>query len=430
MEVLTTELDFGPQTTELPLTIKNSGNADLNWEIKNINNNCISVNTSKGTLAPNATFNVVVKLNRSNMPSPLNTSLTVTDGSNDIMVAIKAEKGRSLLSLSTTKLDFGEAETIMTFDITNQSNATANLRWKINEAYHDWLTVSPTSGELSPNSSKSITVMLDRSAMTSDFETDIEIFDIGEEKSYSVNVIATKSSPIYSVSVREGLYAYYTFEDNFEDLTENEVHGYGMNSPTFVTGVKSDSKAAKFSRTKSSSFVVSEGLFDTRDKTISFWGKDFEDGVIFYVVSSVRNEAMFSLSMSDGALKFVGRRYMNYYQYDNAPSFSHPTINDGNWHHIVLTSDFNKTSFSTTTTTLYIDGMKVDTITEDGNIYDEAESEMASYNTGIKFVFGGSVKLNNNLTLNGTNMSVDNLRIYDTRRLDADEVKTIYKSKE
>ena len=74
--------------------------------------------------------------------------------------------------------------------------------------------------------------------------------------------------------------------------------------------------------------------------------------------------------------------------------------------------------------------MKVDTITEDGNIYDEAESEMASYNTGIKFVFGGSVKLNNSLTLNGTNMSVDNLRIYDTRRLDADEVKTIYKSKE
>lgn len=430
MEVLTTELDFGPQTTELPLTIKNSGNADLNWEIKNINNNCISVNTPKGTLAPNATFNVVVKLNRSNMPSPLNTSLTVTDGSNDIMVAIKAEKGRSLLSLSTTKLDFGEAETIMTFDITNQSNATANLRWKINEAYHDWLTVSPTSGELSPNSSKSITVMLDRSAMTSDFETEIEIFDIGEEKSYSVNVIATKSSPIYSVSVREGLYAYYTFEDNFEDLTENEVHGYGMNSPTFVTGVKSDSKAAKFSRTKNSSFVVPEGLFDTRDKTISFWGKDFEDGVIFYVVSSVRNEVMFSLSMSDGALKFVGRRYMNYYQYDNAPSFSHPTINDGNWHHIVLTSDFNKTSFSTTTTTLYIDGMKVDTITEDGNIYDEAESEMASYNTGIKFVFGGSVKLNKSLTLNGTNMSVDNLRIYDTRRLDADEVKTIYKSKE
>ena len=74
--------------------------------------------------------------------------------------------------------------------------------------------------------------------------------------------------------------------------------------------------------------------------------------------------------------------------------------------------------------------MKVDTITEDGNPFTEAERENASYDTGVKFVMGGSLTLYSGTTLNGTNMSIDNLRIYDTRRLSADEVKAIYKSKE
>lgn len=431
LELSTTELNFGLTATELSFNINNTGNADLKWSIPTPVSSCISVASSQGTITPGSSHKVVVKLDRSTMPETLNTTLTVTDGANDVQVNVKAEKGHPHLGLTTNKLDFGTTETVMTFDVVNQGDATANLRWEIDEAYHNWLTVSPTSGELPPNYYTTVTVTLNRSVMTSDLETEIALFDLDDDVYYyPITVLATKGSAASSVAVPQGLYTYYMFEDNFEDSTENEIHGYGNNSPTFVTGVTSDSKAVKLSRTKNSSFIVPEGLFDTRDKTISFWGKDFDDGVIFYVVSENKNNAMFSLSMSNGVLKFVGSRYMNSYQYNNAPSFSHPTINDGKWHHIVLTSDFNKTSYALTTTTLYVDGMKVDTITEDGNPFTEAERENASYDTGVKFVMGGSLTLYSGTTLNGTNMSIDNLRIYDTRRLSADEVKAIYKSKE
>ncbi len=431
LELSTTELNFGLTATELSFNINNTGNADLKWSIPTPVSNCISVTSSQGTITPGSSHKVVVKLDRSTMPETLNTTLTVTDGANDVQVNVKAEKGHPHLGLTTNKLDFGTTETVMTFDVVNQGDATANLRWEIDEAYHNWLTVSPTSGELPPNYYTTVTVTLNRSVMTSDLETEIALFDLDDDVYYyPITVLATKGSAASSVAVPQGLYTYYMFEDNFEDSTENEIHGYGNNSPTFVTGVTSDSKAVKLSRTKNSSFIVPEGLFDTRDKSISFWGKDFDDGVIFYVVSENKNNAMFSLSMSNGVLKFVGTRYLNSYQYNNAPSFSHPTINDGKWHHIVLTSDFNKTSFALTTTTLYVDGMKVDTITEDGNPFTEAERENASYDTGVKFVMGGSLTLYSGTTLNGTNMSIDNLRIYDTRRLSADEVKAIYKSKE
>lgn len=431
LEVSTIELNFGLTATELFFNINNTGNADLKWSIPTPVSSCISVASSQGTITPGSSHKVVVKLDRSTMPETLNTTLTVTDGANDVQVNVKAEKGHPHLGLTTNKLDFGTTETVMTFDVVNQGDATANLRWEIDEAYHNWLTVSPTSGELPPNYYTTVTVTLNRSVMTSDLETEIALFDLDDDVYYyPITVLATKGSAASSVAVPQGLYTYYMFEDNFEDSTENEIHGYGNNSPTFVTGVTSDSKAVKLSRTKNSSFIVPEGLFDTRDKTISFWGKDFDDGVIFYVVSENNNNAMFSLSMSNGVLKFVGSRYMNSYQYNNAPSFSHPTINDGKWHHIVLTSDFNKTSYALTTTTLYVDGMKVDTITEDGNPFTEAERENASYDTGVKFVMGGSLTLYSGTTLNGTNMSIDNLRIYDTRRLSADEVKAIYKSKE
>lgn len=431
LELSITELNFGLTATELSFNINNTGNADLKWSIPTPVSSCISVASSQGTITPGSSHKVVVKLDRSTMPETLNTTLTVTDGANDVQVNVKAEKGHPHLGLTTNKLDFGTTETVMTFDVVNQGDATANLRWEIDEAYHNWLTVSPTSGELPPNYYTTVTVTLNRSVMTSDLETEIALFDLDDDVYYyPITVLATKGSAASSVAVPQGLYTYYMFEDNFEDSTENEIHGYGNNSPTFVTGVTSDSKAVKLSRTKNSSFIVPEGLFDTRDKTISFWGKDFDDGVIFYVVSENKNNAMFSLSMSNGVLKFVGSRYMNSYQYNNAPSFSHPTINDGKWHHIVLTSDFNKTSYALTTTTLYVDGMKVDTITEDGNPFTEAERENASYDTGVKFVMGGSLTLYSGTTLNGTNMSIDNLRIYDTRRLSADEVKAIYKSKE
>lgn len=108
----------------------------------------------------------------------------------------------------------------------------------------------------------------------------------------------------------------------------------------------------------------------------------------------------------------------------------HPTLTDGKWHHIVLTSDFNKTTYATITTTLYVDGQTIDVVTEYANPFSESDTANRTYGTGVKFVMGGSAKLSNSNTLNGINMAVDNFRVYDARMLTADEVKTIYNAKQ
>ena len=225
--------------------------------------------------------------------------------------------------------------------------------------------------------------------------------------------------------VEQGLYTYYKFDGDFNDETENVIDGFGNNSPSFVEGLTEESQAVKFSRTNNSSFIVSKAITDSPTLTVSFWGKDFSDGNIFYLVSSNQNASMFTLTMSQGSLKFVATRYNNEYQYSNRPSFTHPTITDGKWHHIVLVSDFNNIEYATTTTLLYVDGIHVDTITEYVNPFEEETPSQASYGTGIKFVMGGNVTIERK-TINGTNMSVDNLRVYNTRCLSANEIKQIY----
>lgn len=213
LELTSTEIDFGVEDTELPLTIKNSGNADLNWEIKDIKDGCISVASQTGTLTPDATFKVMVKLDRSKMSSSLNTSLTVTDGSNNIKVTIKAETRKAILGLDTNELDFGENETSLTFKVANMGEATANLRWMIDEDYLSCLTVSPTSGVLEPNHYTTVTVTLNREAMTSDIETQIDLYDLDDDEHYPIKVKAKYKNPANNISISNDLAQYFSISD-------------------------------------------------------------------------------------------------------------------------------------------------------------------------------------------------------------------------
>lgn len=221
-------------------------------------------------------------------------------------------------------------------------------------------------------------------------------------------------------------YTLYEFDNTFDDSSENEVNGYGVNDPSFVDGIKG--KAVKFSRTNDSKFVVGEPIIDSKEMTISFWGKNFSDGHIFHLTSSERSQPMFTLTMSGGSLKFIVTKYNNWYQYDNVDSFIHPTLTDNQWHHIVLVSDFNKRSYATITTDLYVDGRKVYQLTESANPFEENGSSDSSYGTGTVFTMGGQLSIGSK-TINGTNMCVDNFRVYNTRMLSDAEIKEIYDEK-
>ena len=426
MSVTPTELDFGAGETEKAITIKNTGNAILNWNVSGITEACLSVSAEEGSVEADGSKVIKVMLDRSKLTSDLNTSFIISDGIKEQTITVKSSKAVAEMVISPSALDFGEESTEKTFTISN--TGTAELVWNITVPDGKGVNVSETSGVTAPQSSKQITVTLDRAMMTEDLHTSLEISD-GSRKE-TVTVTAIKGSEIAGTVVTQGLYTYYKFDDNFEDATENGIDGFGTASPAFVEGVTAGSKAVKFSKTGNSTFVVSKPIIDSRQMTISFWGKDFEDGHIFHLSSSIRSEAMFTLSMSNGALKFLVTRYNNMYQYSNLPAFVHPTLTDGKWHHIALVSDFEVTTYSTITTTLYVDGQEVYTLTEDANHFSENGGNQSSYDTGTSFTMGGSLQLNKSMTLTGTNMSVDNFRVYDTRRLSASEIQEIYNAKQ
>ena len=426
MSVSPTTLDFGDTAQEQTLEIKNTGEANLNWKIEGITSDCITVSESEGTVAPSGNRVVQVKLDRSKMSNDLSTSFIVSDGTKEEAIIVKAVKAKAILSISPKNLDFGEEQTELQLNIGNTGNA--ELSWNITNVSDECLSVAATSGKVPARGSSEVIVKLNRSTMPQTLNATITISDGTQEE--KVAVTAVKGSVTAGTVIPEGMYVYYKFDNDFNDATENAVHGFGSNSPTFVEGVAADSKAVKLNRTNNSSFVVPKPIIDSLDMTISFWGNDFGDGNIFYMVSSHQNSPMFTFSMKNGALKFVVTLYNNGYQYAKTGTFMHPTLTDGKWHHVALTSDFNKTTYATITTNLYVDGQLVDVVTEDANPFSEAETSGNSYGSGTKFIMGGSVKLSNSNTLNGTNMAVDNFRVYDTRHLSASEIKSIYDAKQ
>ena len=159
--------------------------------------------------------------------------------------------------------------------------------------------------------------------------------------------------------------------------------------------------------------------------TICFWGKDFDDGHIFHLNSSQNKQTMLSLSMENGALKFVAfSENHGFPDFERQQTFIHPILTDGKWHHIALISD-NTEHYLKNTTTLYVDGMEVYVLTE-------TAWTSSSYGKGTSFIMGGSLNVNNSTynQLSATNMSVDNFRVYDNRKLSASEIKEIYNAKQ
>ena len=434
-------LNFGAEYTSLGFDVKNIGTAgDVSWDITGVDVDWIKVSPMTGTTAMGKSSAVKVDVDRSKLTAGQHTTtIFVNADGESLRVTINAEKGSErYLEVTPSALILGTDDSA-TFAIMSHNGATMYELW--GDGVFGWASFSEVEGVIPEynssdiNSIKNIALYVDRTGLAAGTYrfTLIVRSDLGD---YNIPVTMTveeeqEEQPSGDeLVVPYGLYTYYKFEENFDDSSENMLHGFGMNSPTFVEGITPESKAIKFNRTNNSSFVVPNPIIDSREMSISFWGQNFSDGNIFHMISSKQSQPIFTLSMNGGQLKFIVTRYHNGYQYANTGTFMHPTLTDGKWHHIVLTSDFNKTTYATITTTLYIDGQAVDVVTEDANPFSENDSMNRTYGTGVKFVMGGSAKLGSNTTLNGTNMAVDNFRVYDTRMITADEVLTIYKAKQ
>ena len=424
-------LDFGVTQSEMAVSITNNGNTATEWSLNLGENPWLSASPASGNIQAGRTQSIVFAVDRNRLSEAKTARVTLSAFGNSYTISVSCSPRTQAaeMTVTPTVLDFGTELSELSLDIRNTGNA--ELNYNVSGLTAEYLTLSASSGTVPAGGNQVLQVKLNRELMPETVNTTFILSDGTKETVITVTATKVESGgddPVTGETVvTQGLYTYYQFDGNYEDATENAVDGFG--NGTFVDGV-AGGQALKFSRTDNSTFNVGSPIIDSRELTFSFWGKDFADGHIFHLLSSVGNEAMFTLSMDGGALKFIVTRYNNMYQYKATNAFTHPTLTDGKWHHIAIVSDFEVTTYSTITHTLYVDGLRTSTLTESANHFSENGGSQSSYDTGTTFIMGGSLKLSNSVTLNATNMTVDNFRVYDNRMLSAGEIKEIYTAKQ
>lgn len=217
-----------------------------------------------------------------------------------------------------------------------------------------------------------------------------------------------------------GLYTYYTFEDNCNNTVEGAHGGIEINSPQYVDGV-GNSKAIKFSSADNSYMNVPESMIDSYAFSVSFWVKGLSDGKIFHVASQANYSMSNGLLMLGGLLNYIPDGYgLKYHQsYNDARNeLIHQSFDPDQWTHVAITVQMEK--YVSEIICLYVDGKLIDR--QDlwtSQVYD-------SIGKGTKFVLGGSYETAGNTIVPGASMTIDNLRIYNTRSLSDEEVRQIY----
>ncbi|MDE6193856.1 MAG: carboxypeptidase regulatory-like domain-containing protein [Muribaculaceae bacterium] len=422
-------LNFGTTQTDLSVTIRNNGNITADWSLDLGNNHWLSVSQTGGSIQANKTQSITFTVNRDFLSETKTVvvNLQTFGNSYPIHISCAPRNTTSEMTIDPTELNFGTNLNEKTFTIRNTGKNA--LDWSVSNLQSDAISLSADKGVVVGGGSSVITVTLDREKFTGTLSTSFLITDGIKDQEVSVTANVSGSgndnpNNTDSFVVRNGILAYFPFNGNFDDISGNDVYGFGSPDPTFTDGVTAGSQAISFSKVKENAFVVNHGLIDSRSMTISFWIKDISEGNIFHVTSSNKNdggEEMMTFTYRDGHLKYVVSRYCNHYTFDSTGNFTHKKIDDGEWHHVALVSDYNKINYAAATTSLYIDGRLMDTVTENINPFSEGESSNKHYGTGTKFILGGS---------GVPSMQLAHMRVYDARQLSADEIKTIYEAKQ
>ena len=80
MTVSPTILDFGTELSELSLDIRNTGNAELNYQVSGLTVDYLTVSAMSGAVAAGGNQVLKVNLDRELMPSAVNTTFVISDG--------------------------------------------------------------------------------------------------------------------------------------------------------------------------------------------------------------------------------------------------------------------------------------------------------------------------------------------------------------
>ncbi len=430
-------LNFSTNLTDLSVTIKNNGNTTAEWSLNLGNNNWLSVSEKAGSIQAGRTQSIVFSVDRNFLSEPKSTvvNLHAFGNSYPLTISCAPSNAKSEMTIEPKSIDFGTSDTEKSITIRN--TGTATLSWTASGITESSISLSQESGTVAAGGNSVIKILLDRTKLNGSMTTSFTINDgvRSEQISVSANTSGSGSGngdtpgsgdTPSGIVESKGLYAYFPFNGNLNDLGENKINAFVTPDEKFVAGLTTETQSLAFSRKDATTFSVNEGLIDTPSMTVSFWIKDVNEGNIFWVTSSntyPNTNVMMHLSYTEGHLKYVMTRNNHYYtsDYNATGNYTHKPINDGEWHMITLVSDYNTITSNAITTTLYVDGILMDTLSENYLSDNEKNVSRRHFGTGTKFFMGGN---------DTSNMRVAYLRVYDNRKLNAEQVKNIFNAKQ
>ncbi|MBR4390881.1 MAG: carboxypeptidase regulatory-like domain-containing protein [Bacteroidales bacterium] len=403
LQLSETSLDFGTVSTSLPFYVMNTGpsGTSLNWNCSNINVDWLTLSPMSGNTAGGASTQVTATIDRSKFTGVVSTAVTVTGAGSSATITFNATSsgsGTPILALSVGSIDFGEEATTKTFQVQNTGSAGTTLNWTIVPPTVDWLVLNPMSGTTSAGSGSLVTAIIDRTKINGPVATSITVN--GNVNSSTINVSATYVDN--SVVVNNGLYCYFTFDDdNMTDYTGNfEAIYAGTTTSTDTPG--NEGRSLDFDG-NSFMMVTDNFLPSTNIYSINLWFKTGRNDQFLIGSSTGDYRYSYFLTNTSSIEYLTSSNYSARFATNSIASYL-----NNQWHMLTVTINGSLAM-------IYLDGVLFETATNDN----------FSWSSEVNATYLGT----NSNSAKKYNGKIDNFRTYN-RALSASEVQTLFNAKQ
>ena len=247
LELSTQTLDFGSSATTLTLDIRNTGAAELTWQVsENIQwLSCVPISGSTGA---GKTSSIVINVDRSGHSHgsySQTIAITSNGGSKTVTVTMSVQEETVSVEVNPETLDFGSTTSSLQLTLTNTDASRSLIAYTLTPS-NNWIHLSKTQGQFTY--SEVITVSVNRTSLTEkSYEGQLTLTIEGRTKVIPVKMtVAAKEKPTVTLTaVKDVTYNSATFLGAIVSVGSSHVthHGFVWSTteqPTLETAQKCD----------------------------------------------------------------------------------------------------------------------------------------------------------------------------------------------
>lgn len=196
-------LGYGTETTSRNVQVSNTGEKTLEWTAA-VSDSWITLSDASGSLNPTANQSITINVNRTDLDAGEYTGTVDFSGNGgnatvNITMEVVPGNAQPVLGVSATEFDFG-LET-QSFDVSINNTGNAVLDWSASSS-DSWLTLSRSSGSVSPTGSQSLTLNVSREGLNEGtFTATVTVSSNGGEATLNASMEVPSQSPVLALSV-------------------------------------------------------------------------------------------------------------------------------------------------------------------------------------------------------------------------------------